>query len=144
MKPYFAYGSNLSIKQMKKRCPECRLLGKAVLDGYRWIISTNGYASIVRSEKDQVHGLIYELSASDEEKLDGYEGVAQGAYRKENIPVKLAFRPLVCLVYIDPVEKEGSPRQEYIKRINAGLADADLPDEYVDRYIRRFIPIDLP
>ena len=30
---YFAYGSNMDIAQMKRRCPEAELLGPAVLSG---------------------------------------------------------------------------------------------------------------
>ena len=45
-----------------------------------------------------------------------------------------------CLVYVDPVEKEGRPKQEYIDRINKGISDSKLPSEYINRYLRKFIP----
>ena len=45
-----------------------------------------------------------------------------------------------CLVYVDPREGEGSPKQEYILRINNGISDSKLPPWYVDTYIRKFIP----
>ena len=32
---YLAYGSNLNVEQMKKRCPDAVVVGTAVLDGYR-------------------------------------------------------------------------------------------------------------
>lgn len=32
---YFAYGSNLDGAQMRRRCPSARLVGAAILDGYR-------------------------------------------------------------------------------------------------------------
>ena len=32
---YFAYGSNLDAAQMRARCPSAKLLGAAILDGYR-------------------------------------------------------------------------------------------------------------
>ena len=46
-----------------------------------------------------------------------------------------------CLVYVDPVEKEGTPKQEYIERINKGISDARLPHAYISRYVRKFIPV---
>lgn len=49
MKPYFAYGSNLRDAQMAARCPDSRKIGLARLRGYRWIITTRGYANIVES-----------------------------------------------------------------------------------------------
>jgi gamma-glutamylcyclotransferase (GGCT)/AIG2-like uncharacterized protein YtfP len=73
---------------MKDRCPDHRVIGNGVLKGYRWIISTRGYANIVKSETDEVHGVIYEISESDERSLDCWEGVQSGAYRKEMMPVE--------------------------------------------------------
>jgi hypothetical protein len=52
----------------------------------------------------------------------------------------MAERELSCLVYIDPVSDEGTPDAAYIARINFGLRDAGLPQSYVDKTIRRFIP----
>ncbi|TGO66710.1 hypothetical protein BELL_0938g00010 [Botrytis elliptica] len=44
---YFAYGSNLSLKQMKTRCPDSTYVGTGVLQNYRWIVNQRGYANIV-------------------------------------------------------------------------------------------------
>ena len=136
MKHYFAYGSNLWVTQMKERCPDHRIIGKGILNGYRWIISTRGYANIVKSPPDEVYGVAYEISESDERKLD----IKEGAYRKEMLAIKIDGKSIECLVYVDTVEKEGSPKQEYIDRINKGISDSKLPIEYVNRYIRKFIP----
>ncbi len=32
------------------------------------------------------------------------------------------------------------PKQEYIKRINKGILDAELSSEYIEHYVRKFIP----
>jgi len=72
------------------------------------------------------------LSAEDEERLDRYEGVRQGACRKEMLPVEMDGRSLTCLVYVDPVEEEGRPREEYVERLRRGFADARLPVAYVE------------
>jgi len=137
---YFAYGSNLWRQQMTRRCPENREVGTGCLKGWRWIITTRGYASIVVSEGDYVLGTVYELSVDDVQSLDRFEGVAQGDYRKEVIPVDLNGHTLSCLVYVDQVAREGEPKEEYIARINHGILDAGFPDEYVIRYLRPYIP----
>jgi len=137
---YFAYGSNLWRQQMMARCPDHLEIGQGVVKGWRWIITTRGYASIVPSEPDYVLGTVYELSAMDIENMDVYEGVAKGSYFKEMIAVEVNGKELSCLVYIDLVLEEGEPKEEYISRINHGLRDARFPDEYVERYLRRFIP----
>ena len=138
---YFAYGSNLWRKQMASRCPENILIGNGRLERWRWIITTRGYASIVSSESDHVLGTVYELTKADEHNLDRFEGVAKNAYRKEIFQVDMNGAKLNCLVYIDQVVKEGYPKDEYIIRINAGIQDASLPEEYVLRYIRPFVPL---
>ena len=137
---YFAYGSNLWRQQMTRRCPEHREIGAGCLTGWRWIITTRGYASIVMSEDDYVLGTVYELSEADLLSLDQFEGVAEGNYRKEMIEVVVDEQTLSCLVYIDPVVREGSSKQEYVARINNGIKDVGFPDEYVTRYLRPFIP----
>ncbi|KAB8300284.1 hypothetical protein EYC80_000484 [Monilinia laxa] len=44
---YFAYGSNLSLTQMKSRCPNSTYYGLGLLQGYIWIINERGYANII-------------------------------------------------------------------------------------------------
>jgi gamma-glutamylcyclotransferase len=135
MKNYFAYGSNLWRQQMKARCPEHQLLGSGILMGYRVIITARGYASVIRSASDLVFGSVYSISDRDEERLDSYEGVADGVYRKETIEVETERGAVTCLVYVDPRQEEGQPREEYVERVRRGIADARLPSFYVDRYL---------
>jgi gamma-glutamylcyclotransferase (GGCT)/AIG2-like uncharacterized protein YtfP len=137
---YFAYGSNMWQQQMTVRCPESRTVGTGRLKGWRWIITRRGYASIVASEGDFVFGTVYELSEADVRNLDRFEGVARGCYRKELLMVDVAGRESNCLVYVDYVTEEGQPREEYIYRINKGILDAGLPDEYVTGCLRLYIP----
>lgn len=138
---YFAYGSNLWREQMHRRCPGHRLIGPACLTGYRWIITSRGYASIIASPTDRVEGLLYELSPTDEQELDRYEGVEQSCYFKQQVTVQREGIEISCMTYIDPVSDEGTPRTEYIGRINRGIADAGLSPGYVNRYLRGFIPV---
>ncbi len=141
---YFAYGSNLWRQQMFSRCPECREIGAGRLDGWRWIITTRGYASIVVSTGDYVLGTVYELSEGDERNLDGFEGVSQGSYTKEILTIELNGQSASCLTYVDPVTVEGESKVEYIDRINNGIRDAGLNSDYVSHYLRPFIPASRP
>ena len=140
MKLYFGYGSNMWDAQMIRRCPQSKKLGVARLRGYRWIISASGYASVVKSMADEVEGVLFEISPSDEDSLDRYEGVSSGEYRKEDLRVLHDEEEKVALVYVDPITEEGTPKKEYIQRINSGLADVKLSEGYVTRYVRKFIP----
>lgn len=136
---YFAYGSNLNREQMLRRCPEHRVVGLGVLRDYRWLITRRGYASVVPSPGDEVHGLLYKISPSDERELDIYEAVAEGMYLKETLPIKTADGEQACMVYVDPVTEEGRPSTTYAQCILTGIRDANLPVEYVERYLQRFL-----
>ena len=137
---YFAYGSNLWLAQMNSRCPGNTIVGHGILPGYRWIINTHGYATVMAAENEGVHGVVYTLTTMDEQGLDAYEEVSSGLYQKRDCKVMLADRDVNCLVYIDPVTSEGRPDAVYITRINYGLRDAKLPEVYVEQTIRRFVP----
>jgi hypothetical protein len=116
----------------------------------RWIINDRGYANIVPSKGDEVWALLYELSPSDEETLDGYEGVPT-SYVKQIIPVEYfgkkgygEMRMVDVLVYVD-VERmtDGPPKQEYIHRMNNAIADAleeGVSKAYIEKYLRPCIP----
>lgn len=86
---YFAYGSNLHLEQMKRRCPESKYVGTGRLMNYRWQINQRGYANIVKAEGFWVDGLCYDISVNDEARLDISEGVSKGAYAKHQLPVEI-------------------------------------------------------
>ncbi|KAK0701878.1 hypothetical protein B0T26DRAFT_757852 [Lasiosphaeria miniovina] len=86
---YFAYGSNLSLDQMAARCPQSTFRGRAVLPDFQWQINQRGVANIVPRAGSSVHGLVYELGAGDEKRLDRNEGVRAGFYSKALLPVVL-------------------------------------------------------
>ncbi|KAF8077705.1 Butirosin biosynthesis, BtrG-like protein [Lyophyllum atratum] len=150
---YFAYGSNLWLDQMRRRCPGSTYIGTALLPKWKWFINTAGYANVKESGEDIVYGMVYTLTAEDEAKLDGFEGVPYN-YIKRTLPVKFFGKRngevaegreiIEALVYVD-VEclVEGPPAKEYIFRVNRAVDDAVLegvPQDYIDKYIRPFIP----
>jgi len=125
---------------MKKRCPQSSKIGHARLPGYRWIITTRGYDNVVASKEHEVEGLLFEISQSDEDSLDRFEDVFPGPFRKVMLPVLHEGKEVTALVYVDINTVEGAPKEEYIQRINKGLEDAKLSEDYVTRYVRPFIP----
>lgn len=143
---YFAYGSNLWLKQIALRCPSSVKVGTGILNSYKWGITSRGYANVHPSSNDVVYGSVYALTEADEVEMDRYEGVSGGCYIKKDLDVKLLSTEgegtmIRCLVYIDPtLEGHFKPRKEYIRRINSGLKDANLPAEWVQQNIRPFIP----
>jgi gamma-glutamylcyclotransferase (GGCT)/AIG2-like uncharacterized protein YtfP len=137
---YFGYGSNLSKEQMAIRCPESKYYASGTLSGYSWLINTRGYASIKPSDSNFVLGEIFTLSQQDVDYLDIYESVEEGMYLKSNLSVETSKGTIDCLVYIASDSTPGIPQEEYIERINLGIKSANLPDDYVQKAIRPFIP----
>jgi gamma-glutamylcyclotransferase (GGCT)/AIG2-like uncharacterized protein YtfP len=121
---------------MNDRCPNNSKIGIGQLSGYRWIISTRGYANVVKSSNDDVWGVIYEISIQDEAKLDVYEGVSRKCYLKENLDILIDRRIKNCLTYVDPITEVGIPSYTYSNTINEGILDSKLPEEYVEKYLR--------
>jgi len=64
---YFAYGSNLDDAQMRERCANARVLGRATLPNYALVFGGFSHrwggavASVVRAKGACVEGLLYEL-----------------------------------------------------------------------------------
>ena len=137
---YFGYGSNLSKEQMAIRCPESKYFASGSLSGFSWLINARGYASIKRSEGEFVLGEIFTLSQQDVNYLDIYESVEEGMYLKSNLSVQTSKGTIDCLVYIASDNNIGKPQEEYINRINLGIKSANLPDDYVKKAIRPFVP----
>lgn len=139
---YFAFGSNLSKEQMTARCPESEYLYPGKLDNHIWFINERGYANIKPSEGDFVLGEIFSLSEKDIELLDVYECVAEGMYHHEVHSIQISEGYWDCLVYVDLNQILGRPQFEYIKRINQGIKSSELPMDYVNKYIRPYVPTD--
>ena len=71
---YFAYGSNLNHFQMKRRCKDSVFLKKFELKGYRLNFRSKYRAADIEKKKNSiVPGALFEISKSDEKKLDVYE-----------------------------------------------------------------------
>src|SRR5262249_8610458 len=62
---HFAYGSNMSVALMRRRCPLARLEGRACLPGYRFVITGSGFASVVPAPGSCVHGLLWRVTPRD-------------------------------------------------------------------------------
>ena len=91
---YFAYGSNLDPEQMDWRCPDAIALGAARLDDWAWRIGGRGYATVSPSPGHHVWGGAWNVSDSDLARLDRYEGVAGGHYRREFVIVMAEDQPV--------------------------------------------------
>lgn len=128
---YFAYGSNMDVAAMAQRCPASKPLGLARLPRHRLLINSDGYATVVREPKGDVHGLLFDLALPDIPALDRYEGVARGLYAKVVQPVITGQGPRKALVYIARSSTPGAPKPGYLESVIAAAQSAGLPPRYV-------------
>jgi hypothetical protein len=116
---------------MAERCPDHQFHCLASLLDYRFLIGERGYATIEPSVGDSVHGVVYQLSSSDEKTLDRHEGVALGCYRKDYLTLSGPHgRISDVLVYVDPRVTPGRPKDGYMIKILSGSSQFELPSQY--------------
>ena len=71
---YFAYGSNLHHFQMKKRCKDSLFIKKIILTDFKLTFRSKYKAADIEPKKNaSVPGGLFNISRSDEKKLDIYE-----------------------------------------------------------------------
>ena len=128
---HFAYGSNMSRTHMRVRCPAAREVGTAILPGYRFVITADGYASVRRAQGHEVHGLLWRLTPRDRAALNAYEDLADGLYRAVTLPVRAGGRRLSALVYVAASTARGMAKPGYFDVVVAAARDINLPAPYV-------------
>jgi len=89
---YFAYGSNLSVRQMRARCATARVDARAVLRNHA--LAFGGFserwggpvATLLPVRGAEVEGLLYVLQPADLRSLDRHEG-HPFVYERVKLPV---------------------------------------------------------
>ena len=69
---YFAYGSNMNPVRIRERMPQARLVGKAIIKGWRLVERL--YADIECAKGCTVEGVLYLVNQTELYRLDAYEG----------------------------------------------------------------------
>jgi hypothetical protein len=135
---HFAYGSNMHGAIMRKHAPNAVSLGPARLDGYRFVITADGYASIAPHRSACVHGRLWRLTARDRVTLDLWENIAAGLYRAHILPVIAGGKRLQALVYIARRRPRGQPRPGYMEIVVQAAGELALPPDYIGALQRWF------
>jgi hypothetical protein len=136
---HFAYGSNMHRAVMRKHAPEAVALGNARLDGYHFIITADGYASVTSHPRACVHGLLWRLTVRDRITLDRWENIAAGLYRAQLLPVVAGGKRQRALVYRARARPRGVPRPGYMEIVLRAARECELPADYVAS-LERWLP----
>jgi len=133
---HFAYGSNMDRAGMARRCPGATLIGRAILDDHRFLITVDGYASVLRAPGRQVHGVLWRLTPRNLAALNAYENLDGGLYSRAIMPVRSDERRVSALVYLGRSRAEGRPRPGYMEAVIEAARAANLPLVYVQELLR--------
>ena len=124
---YFTYASNLSLKQMKERCPESKPIFSATLPHYKLVFLGwsrqwhGGTASIRVMRGEKVRGAVYEVTERCLGQLDkfetGYNRLKVTVFNEDNVPTE-------AITYIRTGQiEETKPAPEYLEIIKQGYRD---------------------
>ena len=127
---YFAYGSNLNLFQMKRRCKDSVFIKKYELKGYRLNFrSKYRAADIEKSKNSLVPGALFEISKSDEKKLDVYEDYPI-LYKK----LYFTYYNKIVMTYIMVNKTEFRyPTERYLNVVKRGYKDCKLNQTYLKK-----------
>ena len=125
---YFAYGSNLHHFQMKRRCKDSIFLKKINLKDFRLTFRSKYRAADIEPKKKSiVPGALFEISKSDEKKLDIYEDFPI-LYKK----IYFNYYNKKVMTYIMPNKSEFRyPTERYLNVIKRGYKDCGLDKKYL-------------
>ena len=133
---YFAYGSNMSRTLMRRHCPAAKEIGTGQLAGFRFLITTDGYASIVPKAGETVHGVLWRLTPRDLAALNAFESLDSGLYRRKRLTVETGGERARALVYVARKGGKRRPMPGYQERLIAAARDWGLPPRYVAELAR--------
>ncbi len=137
---YFAYGSNLSSRQMRQRCPTARVASRAVLPGHRLEFVQphdawgGGVAGILPDPGRRVEGVVYRLSAEDLHRLDAYEPVRERRYWRTRVQVTLPAGTMKLAWTYEGLVLDGAPfapSERYLATLIDGAREHGLPEDYI-------------
>ena len=127
---YFAYGSNLNHFQMKKRCKDSVFLKKINLNNFQLTFRSKYRAADIEPKKNSfVPGALFEISKSDEKKLDVYEDFPI-LYKKHYF---YYYSKKVMTYTMTNKSPFAFPTERYLNIVKRGYKDCQLNDDYLKR-----------
>ena len=125
---YFAYGSNLHHFQMKRRCKDSIFLKKINLKNFKLTFRSKYRAADIEPKKNSfVPGGLFEISKSDEKKLDFYEDYPV-LYKKYYFLYNGKKVMTYTMVKKTPFK---FPSEKYLNIIKHGYKDCNLEKKFL-------------
>ena len=130
---YFAYGSNLNHFQMKRRCKDSFFLKKINLKDFKLNFRSKYRAADIDFKRNSsVPGALYEISKSDEKKLDVYEDFPI-LYRKYYFTY---YGKKVMTYTMTKKTSFRFPTERYLNVVKRGYKDCKLNKGYLKKALK--------
>jgi gamma-glutamylcyclotransferase (GGCT)/AIG2-like uncharacterized protein YtfP len=130
---YFAYGSNLNHFQMKRRCKDSVFIKKINLNNFKLTFRSKYRAADIEKKKNSiVSGALFEISRSDERKLDVYEDYPI-LYKKYYFT---HYGKNVMTYTMTKKTLFTYPTERYLNIIKRGYKDCDLDEWYLKKALK--------
>lgn len=133
---YWAYGSNLNVRSMQRRCPSARKFGKLIVDDCQLIF--RGVADVIYKSGSSVQGGLWRITSRCEAALDGYEGFPH-FYGKKYLKIRTKSDGKEHRVLYYYMKRGGimPPSTYYLDTIAQGYKDFGLDLNCLDEAVRR-------
>jgi AIG2-like family len=128
---HFAYGANMNLAVMRAHALGAAPVGVAALPHHRFVITADGYASVVPKQADNVYGVLWRLTPRDCVRLAAWENVAGGLYRAKVLPVNADGRRQKALIFIARPRRPGRAKPGYMELVVAAALEWRLPEAYI-------------
>ena len=130
---YFAYGSNLNHFQMKRRCKDSVYLKKINLKNFKLTFRSKYRAADIEFKKNSiVPGGLFEISKSDEKKLDVYEEFPT-LYKKHYF-YYYGKKVMTYIMVKKTVFK--FPTERYLKIVQRGYKDCKIDPKFLKKALQ--------
>jgi len=133
---YFAYGSNMSPKQMEnergvfvhswrvsKLCDYKLTFNKKSKEGI------NTYANIEADKDETVWGVLYEI---DKDDFDRLHSVYEKGYNRKELTVTVDKFPSTAITFMSNSTATANPSQVYLNKIIKGALEKKLPTKWIE------------
>lgn len=138
---YFAYGMNTNIDSMEERCLGAKVIGYAMLPGYRFDFKR--HATVSPDIDEEVHGVLWEINETDELMLDMLEGYPT-YYTKQFVTVLYQDRPVTAMTYMMHDDAEPAmPTTGYFRMVQEGYHQNNVPTDQLYDAITRINLVDI-
>lgn len=135
-KLYWAYGSNLCVRNMKRRCPAAKKASPLIVEG--GVLTFRGVADVVLQEGSSVPGGLWWITPECEATLDRYEGVNSRLYLKRYLDATVNGKKQPILFYQMATSRGVlPPSEEYAATILEGYRDFGLDTSALEAAIAR-------